>query len=181
MEARPMEARTMQADQHWIPWWLVLLEGISLLIIGILLVASPGMTTLVLVQLLGIYWLVRGILSLVGIFVDSSLWGWKLFIGVLGILAGIVVIQHPIWSTVFIPTTVVIILAIQAIIAGVIGLVAAFQGAGWGAGLLGVVSIIFGIILLASPLMAATVLPVVIGIFAIVGGITSIIAAFRLR
>jgi len=35
-----------------VPWWLVLLEGIALVILGILLFASPGMTTLILVQFL---------------------------------------------------------------------------------------------------------------------------------
>ncbi|MCB0157934.1 MAG: DUF308 domain-containing protein, partial [Caldilineaceae bacterium] len=56
-----------------------------------------------------------------------------------------------------------------------------FQGAGWGAAILGVISIIFGIILLGQPLLSAAVLPWVLGIFGIVGGIFAVIAAFRLR
>ncbi|HHY56818.1 MAG TPA: hypothetical protein GYA08_15440 [Chloroflexi bacterium] len=64
---------------------------------------------------------------------------------------------------------------------GIFGLIESFQGAGWGPGVLGVVSIIIGILLLGSPLGYALALPWVIGIFAIVGGIFSIIMAFRLR
>jgi uncharacterized membrane protein HdeD (DUF308 family) len=163
------------------PWWLVLLQGIAALIMGILLITSPGMTTLVLIQIVGWYWLITGILGIVGIFVDSSMWGWKLFLGILGILAGMAVIQHPLWSAILIPTILVIIIAVQGLIAGVIQLIQAFQGGGWGVGLLGVLGIILGIVLLASPLLAATVLPWVLGIFSIVGGIAAIIGSFSLR
>src|SRR5690242_6668938 len=87
------------------PWWVVLLEGIAGVIIGICLLISPGMTTLVLVQFLGFYWLFCGILSLVSLFVDRTAWGWKLVGGILGIIAGLIVIRHPLWSAVLIPTT----------------------------------------------------------------------------
>jgi uncharacterized membrane protein HdeD (DUF308 family) len=61
------------------PWWLVLLEGIAAIILGILLLTAPQATLFVLVQLLGIYWLVKGIFQIANIFIDSSRWGWKLF------------------------------------------------------------------------------------------------------
>ena len=44
-----------KAEAEQIPWWLVLLNGLAALIIGVLLLVSPGVTTAVLVQLLGIY------------------------------------------------------------------------------------------------------------------------------
>jgi len=59
--------------------------------------------------------------------------------------------------------------------------VESFQGAGWGPGIIGAISVIIGIMLLGSPLGYALVLPWVIGIFAIVGGIFTIIMAFRLK
>src|SRR5947209_17942141 len=98
-----------------IPWWLVLLEGIAAVIIGLFLLTSPGITLLFLVQVAGFFWLFGGIL-IVSIFVDSSLWGWKLIGGIIGILAGILVLQHPIWSTLLVPAVYVIILGIQGII-----------------------------------------------------------------
>ncbi len=61
------------------------------------------------------------------------------------------------------------------------GLIAAFQGGGWGAGIMGGISIVIGILLLGNIWAAALVLPWVIGIFAIVGGIFAIIMAFRMR
>lgn len=164
-----------------IPWWLVLLEGIAAVIIGILLLIEPRMTITVLVWILGIYWFIAGIFSIIGIFVDSTAWGWKLFIGILGIIAGLVIIRHPLWSSLLVPAVAVIVLGIEGLIIGVVRLIQAFQGEGWGAGILGVLSIIFGIILLGNAFLASLSLPFVLGIFAIVGGVFAIIAAFKLK
>ena len=131
-----------------VPWWLVLIEGISLIILGLLMLASPGMSTLILIQFVGIYWLVAGIFKIVSIFMDSTDWGWKLVGGILGILAGLIVLQHPLWSPLVIGATLIIILGVQGLIVGVIGLVQAFRGAGWGAGIIGAVSILIGLLLL---------------------------------
>ncbi len=174
-------ATATESDVKMIPWWLVLLEGIAAIILGVLLLTNPGATTLVLVQVLGIYWFIDGIFRIVSIFIDSSMWGWKLFAGILGIIAGIIIIQHPIWSTLLLPEVAIIILGVDGIIIGIVSLIQAFRGGGWGVGVLGVISIIFGIILLANPIIGAVALPWVLGIFAFVSGIFAIIMAFRLR
>jgi len=164
------------------PWWLVLLEGIAAVIIGLFLLTAPGITLFFLVQVTGFFWLIGGVLRIVSIFVNSSLWGWKLVGGIIGVLAGIVVLQHPLWSTLLLPAIYVIILGIQGIIVGATSLVVAFRGGGWGAGILGALSIVFGIILLLDPVfIGIAVLPFVLGAFALVGGIAAIIGAFRLR
>ena len=138
-----------------LPWWLVLIQAISALILGIFLVTSPGITTLVLVQFFGIYWLVTGIFQFVAMFVDNRLWGWKLFAGLLGILAGFAVLRHPFYSSFLVPSVLVIVLGIDGIIIGVIGLFQAFKGAGWGKGVLAGISILFGIILPHSDRLSA--------------------------
>ena len=176
-----MSAATVSRSEPPVPWWLILLEGISLIILGILLLSSPGMTILIMIQFMGIYWFVSGIFKIISIFLDSSMWGWKLLAGIVGIIAGIIVVQHPIWSPVVIGTTLIIIMGIQGIIMGGVGLYQAFKGAGWGAGILGALSIIFGIVLLFNPLLGAAALPWVLGILAIVGGIASVVMAFRVK
>jgi uncharacterized membrane protein HdeD (DUF308 family) len=155
-------------------WWIILIQGILSIIIGVLFLVSPGMTVLVLVQFLGIYWLVGGVLSLVSVFVDRRLWGWKLFAGVIGIMAGVSVIQHPLWSAVFLPTVLVVILGIQGIFYGIVHIIEAFRGMGWGVAILGGLSILFGMILLSSPLFAAVWLVIFLGAASLVGGIASV-------
>jgi len=163
------------------PWWATLIQGIFAILIGILLLTYPGATTLVIVQFVGIYWLVTGIFSLVGIFIDQSMWGWKLFAGIIGILAGLTIMRHPLWSTIMLPTVLVIFLGIDGLIIGAVGIFAAFKGGGWGAGILGALSMLFGLILLFSPFVTALALPWVYGVLGIAGGIAAIFAAFRQR
>jgi uncharacterized membrane protein HdeD (DUF308 family) len=164
-------------------WWVVLLEGIAILILGILLLIAPGMTTLVLVQFVGIYWLVSGIFSIVEIFVGDKRthWGWLLFFGILGILAGLVVLRHPLASAILIPTFIVIYLGITGIIMGITSLIHGFQGRGGWAIVLGIVDILIGLVLLFRPLYGAVLLPIFVGALAIIGGILLIVFSFRIR
>jgi uncharacterized membrane protein HdeD (DUF308 family) len=163
------------------PWWLILIEGIALIILGILFLTNTKATTLVFIQVLGIYWLIKGILSIVAIFIDSTAWGWKLLVGILGIAAGIIILQHPVLSPIVVGSALIIVLGIQGLIIGIVEIIQAFQGGGWGVGLLGVLSIIIGAWLLFNRQAATLALPWAIGILAIVGGIVAIVAAFRAK
>jgi len=163
------------------PWWLVLLQGVAALLIGILLVTWPSLTVLTLVVFLGVYWLIGGVLDLVGIFVDRANWGWRLFTGVLGVIAGLLIVRNPLWAGITVPATLVWLLGIVGVVIGGAGLVRAFTGGGWGAGLLGMISIVLGILLLMRPLTSLSVLVYVIGFWGIVSGIIAIIGSFRLR
>jgi uncharacterized membrane protein HdeD (DUF308 family) len=178
--SKEIAAQTPPPDAA-VPWWLILLQGIFAIVLGLLLLSSPGMTTLVLIQFIGLYWLIAGVFNLVGIFLDHSMWGWKLFTGILGVLAGLLVIQHPLWSTVLIPTTLIVVLGIVGLVFGIVSLIAAFRGGGWSAGILGVLAILIGLALLGSPLLGAVTLPFVIGFVALIGGIAAIVQAFRMR
>jgi uncharacterized membrane protein HdeD (DUF308 family) len=50
-----------------------------------------------------------------------------------------------------------------------------------GAGILGVLTIIFGLVLVLNPLIGLLALPFVLGGVMLVGGIAAIVASFRLR
>jgi predicted flap endonuclease-1-like 5' DNA nuclease len=60
-------------------------------------------------------------------------------------------------------------------------LVDAFRGGGWGVGILGGLSILLGILLIARPVIAGLTLPWVLGGLLIFGGILAFVAAFALR
>ena len=176
-----MDQALLPSRAHAVPWWLVLIEGIAGILIGLLLFSSPAITTVVLVQVLGIYFLVMGIFSLIGMFINPTNWGWKLFIGIMGIIAGLLIIQHPIWSTVGVAAFVALFIAIDAIIMGIVRLIQAFQGGGWWTGIVGVLLIIIGIYLFTNLGATTIALPWVFGLFALVGGIFGVFAAFRIR
>jgi uncharacterized membrane protein HdeD (DUF308 family) len=172
-----LPATQEKSQKHDLAWWVVLIQGVLSILIGVLLLVSPGMTVLVLVQILGFYWLVGGILTLVSIFVDRRLWGWKLFAGVIGVWAGLSVIQHPLWSAVFLPTVLIILLGIQGIFYGIVYIIEAIKGLGWGTAILGALSVLMGVLLLSAPLFAAMWLVIFLGVVNLVGGIVSVLYA----
>ena len=176
-----MTANVVEKETKAVPWWLILIEGVALVVLGLLWLSNPKATTLVVMQLVGLYWLIAGIFKLISIFLDHSMWGWKLFAGILGIIAGILVLQNPLWSSVIVGATLIIVLGIQGLIYGGIGIWQAFKGAGWGTGILGVISVIFGIILLTTIKASPFALPWVLGIFSLISGIAAIVIAFRQR
>ena len=98
-----MTTDVMQEEVQVVPWWLVLLEGIAAVIVGLLLLTNTGATLAILIQVLGLYWIIKGVLALVSLFVDRSMWGWKLFVGILSIIAGVIVLDNPLWSTILVP------------------------------------------------------------------------------
>ena len=163
------------------PWWLLLIEGIAAIIVGILLFTSTAKTVVVLVQFIGIYWLIRGIFDIVSVFIDHTAWGWKLFMGIIGIIAGMLILQNTLWAAVFVPTIMVWILGLYGIMGGIIMLIQAFKGGGWGVGIMGVVLILVGIFVLANTLLTTAVAIWLSGFVLVIGGIAAIIQAFRQR
>ncbi len=181
MEAQVLEQDSLAAGKWSMPWWAILMQGIFSVIIGLLLLTNPGATTLVIVQFIGIYWLFTGVFSITGIFINSSFWGLKLLSGLIGIFAGLTIIQHPIWSAVLLPTLLVIMFGVNGIILGLISFIGAFKGGGFSAAILGIINFLFGVILLSSPFIAALALPWVFGLIALIGGIVTVFTAFQQR
>jgi len=103
-----------------------------------------------------------------------------LLVGILGILAGVLVLAYPLYSAILIPTVFALIIGVGGLIIGAIYMVQGFSGAGWGVGILGILSIIFGLVLIANPLIAALGLVLLLAGLAIVGGIAAIVVSFRL-
>ena len=151
------EVETFGMDTKALPWWLILIEGILAIVIGILLFTSTAQTMAALVVFLGLYWLIKGIFDIISMFIDHTAWGWKLFIGIIGIIAGIIILRHPIVSTKALPLIFTWVLGFYAVIAGIIMIVQAFRGGGWGIGIMGVIGILIGIFLLGNTLLGAQI------------------------
>jgi uncharacterized membrane protein HdeD (DUF308 family) len=179
------EATVLPTKQR--PWWLNLVLGISLIIIGAVMLWAPAKTALetymLLVSLLGIYWLIWGIMELVYMFIDHTGWGWKLFMGIISVLAGSSILMYPVAAAVVLPRTFVLILGFWALMQGIMMLFMAFKGGGWAAGILAVVSIVLGIILMGSYLRLGSGLAMIwaASIWALIGGAVMVVRAFQQR
>ena len=180
----PASATSLETKQR--PWWVALIGGVFAFIVGAILLWSPVKTKvdtyMMLISLLGFYWLVTGILELVSMFTDHSAWGWKLFMGLVSIIAGSYILMYPVASGLFLPKIFVLILGLWALMQGIIMLVMAFKGAGWAAGILGVLGIMFGIALIGNYTAPGMGLAMIwtAAVAGVIGGILLIVQSFRM-
>ncbi|HWU36603.1 MAG TPA: DUF308 domain-containing protein [Candidatus Acidoferrum sp.] len=174
-------ATTTAAQAASSRWWLTLIKGIIALVIGAVMLWGSGQTKvdtyLFLVVFLGIWWMLDGIINIVSIFIDHTMWGWRLFLGIVSVIAGSYIVMYPYASALALPKVFVLVLGIWGLMYGIMLLIMGFRGAGWGAGILGALGILFGLALIGnytafgmglSMIWAAAVSAVVLGIVAIV-------------
>jgi uncharacterized membrane protein HdeD (DUF308 family) len=177
----------VQTQSKQRPWWLTLITGIMALIIGAIMLFAPAGTKLDvykgLVVVLGLYWLVEGIFEIVAIFIDHSMWGWKLFLGIISIAAGTYILSYPIVAGLALPKIFALVLGIWGLMYGISLLIMAFSGAGWGAAILGVLGIIFGIALMVNYYKLGVGLSMVwsASVLAVIGGIALIVQGLQQR
>jgi uncharacterized membrane protein HdeD (DUF308 family) len=169
------------SDQQLLPWWLLLLWGIFTLIIGCMFLITPFKTMDLFIMFLGAYWLVGGLFTLGSLLVDRSNLGIKIFLSVINIFAGIIILVNPIYALLFATGFAIIFIGFWACFIGAAHLYHSCTAKDAGTGVLGIISIIFGLLLLVNIVTAIVMLPFVFGGFAIVSGIASIYVAFMAK
>jgi uncharacterized membrane protein HdeD (DUF308 family)/predicted flap endonuclease-1-like 5' DNA nuclease len=132
-------------------------------------------------QFLGIYWMITGFLFVVIYIWNRAAWGWILFNGLLGIVAGFLIIPYPLWNTPPVPEVWVTLVGILAILVGVWQMVSAFRRGEWEVGGLGLLSILLGLLLIINSAIAALVLPWAPGFLLVVAGLLMIMAGAGLK
>lgn len=165
-------------------WALLLLWGLSWIILGLFLVFRPGITAILLVQFMAVFWVVGGVIDLMSglSHADQPGRGWRIFGGILGAVAGVILIVHPILGTIVTIAFQYFLLAFAAIVVGVINMFGGFKPTlSWGGSLLGLVQVILGIFLVTHPMMGMLAYVPTLGCIIIVGGIVTIVAAFRVK
>jgi uncharacterized membrane protein HdeD (DUF308 family) len=170
---------TVRTDDQ--PWWLVLIEGVALLVLSFLMFTAPGATLAIVAELIGFFLLIAGIVGVVSLARDRHAWAVRLIAGILGIVAGLAVIRHPLWSSVLIPASLTVFVGAIGAAKGVLDIVRSVPERDWGGVTLGIIGILIGLILLANPLIGVAALPIVLGIVAGLGGASAIAVAFLQR
>jgi len=182
-EAVPVPRPTLQALSKC--WWLVLLRGIAGIVFGVLAFAWPGLTLLTLVLFYGAYALVDGILALVAAFTGGTkpvpTW-WLIVVGLFGIAAGLVTFLWPGITALVL----IVFIGAWAIAHGIFEIVGAIKlrkeiDNEWWLILAGVLSVIFGIVVLVAPGAGALGLVWAIGAYSFVFGILLVGLSLRLR
>ena len=163
-------------------WWALALRGVIAVLFGLLTFFIPGVTLISLVLLFGFYVILDGIFDIVSA-MKAPGHHWPLLVeGIVGIVAGIVTFMWPGITAMFL----LHLIAFWAILTGVLEIVAGIRLREVIANemlliLMGVISTLFGILIITFPGAGALAIIIWIGAYAVVFGIILIVLAFRLR
>ena len=170
-------------DQLARHWWVIGLRGLAAILFGVLAFVWPGMTLAVLVLLFGAYALVDGVLTLIAAFRGGVQHRIVMLVeGVVSVLAGLAAFVWPGLTALVL----LYIIAFWAIVTGVLEIVAAIRvrraiSNELGLVIGGVLSVVFGVVLLIAPGAGALAVIFLIGTYAVVFGIALLGLAWRLR
>jgi len=168
-------------------WWILLLRGILLVILGLYALFNPGLSLLAWALVVGCFLIADGILAIVaGIAGWAESRGWSIARGVLALLIGAFAVWHPGVFGTLAGLTVIFVLAAWSIAGGILEIIVAIRerkeikGEGWMI-LNGVFSILFGVVLVLAPMLSLSLFIRLCGVFAIVFGFVCVFTAFKLR
>jgi uncharacterized membrane protein HdeD (DUF308 family) len=170
-------------------WWVPLLQGVAALLVGVSLLATPPPTLSGLTIVLGAYWLASGIFDALGAVSRRVMDPHAVLAfaaAVLSVSVGLLLLAGPMVGLVATSLAVVTNVASGAIVSGIFSVAWGIRVRRDAHGdpsiiLLGLLSILLGLLFLASPLVSAVAIVQGATALAIAGGIAGIIHAFRLR
>jgi uncharacterized membrane protein HdeD (DUF308 family) len=180
-----VKRRTLMAADLARNWWVLALRGVLGILFGIGAFAWPGATLNALVIVFGAYVFVDGIFAVAaGIGMRRQIDRWWLIVleGAAGIILGVLTFRSP-------NTTVLVLLTLIAawsIVSGIFEIATALHirtmiANEWLMILSGVVSIVFGALLIAQPGTGEIAIVWLLGAYALLFGILTLMLAFRLR
>jgi uncharacterized membrane protein HdeD (DUF308 family) len=150
--------------------WLLALRGVTAIVFGVLAVVWPRVTVLALALLFGAYALVDGGFTLTGLIRAREVGQWfaHLLAGLLGVTIGVLTLLWPAITALVL----VVMIGAWAVLTGLLDVWAAARLRGQRLlAVVGVLSVIAGVIVLIRPDVGAIAIARVIGVYAIVIGV----------
>jgi uncharacterized membrane protein HdeD (DUF308 family) len=161
---------------------VLIVAGVLSVIAGVLAIAYPDITLLALALIAGINLVLLGVMALIDAFADEIDTAGRVLAGVLGLLgiiAGIVVMRRPGESLL----ALLLIIGVWLVVSGIVDLLRAFTRAGERGlrALSAAFDLVLGILILAWPELSLTTLAVFVGIAFVIRGIIAALMGWRLR
>lgn len=166
-------------------WGWIVLRGVAAILFGILAFAWPGLTLTILVAVWGFYALSDGLFALIAAFkmkdAGRPLWP-MVVVGLLGIAAGILTFVWPGMTALVLLS----FIALWALASGIFQIAAAIRLRAvitneWLMVISGLLSIGFGVLMLARPGAGALAVAWIIGWYAMLFGVLLVVLGFRLK
>ena len=166
-------------------WVFAIVRGVLAIIFGLIALFAPIATAIVLAILIGVFAIVTGVFDIIEAIRHrgSSSMVLRIVLGAVSILFGILVLIWPGISLAIL----VIMVGVWAIVTGILQVMSsvrhrAIPDSGWVWGIIGgALTILFGIVVLIWPRTGLVAIIWIIGIWAVVWGITLIVLGVQLR
>ncbi len=173
----------LQSGRHW---YLLLILGIILIVVGIWVFSTPVLSYATLSILFAVSFFVTGILEIVYAVSNRkevNNWGWSLVGGIIDLLIGILLMALPLTSMLFLAFYVGFGILFRSVMAIGKAIDLKNQRIGdWGYLLfIGILGLLFSFVLIWNPLFAGFTIVFYTGIAFIIVGIFEIYFSFRLR
>ena len=151
-------------------WWAVALRGIVAIVFGIVALVFPGITLVSLATVFGAYALVDGVLTIVTAFGHRGREAsWYVVEGAIGIAVGLATFFFPGMAA----QALVFLIGLWAILTGIFEVMAGFElpiSWNWLLTFAGVLSIGFGVVVIAYPVSGAVAVVGLIALYALIFG-----------
>ena len=166
-------------------WWALALRGVVAILVGVIAFTLPNVTLTALVFLFGAYALVDGVLAIAAAIRglrEHERWGWLLISGIAGVVVGVVAFMMPSVGAL----AIIWLVAAWALATGGLEIAAGIRlrkliEGEWILLLVGVLSVILGVLIAMRPGIGAAVIVAWIGVYALISGIVILVLAFKIR
>jgi uncharacterized membrane protein HdeD (DUF308 family) len=163
-------------------WWIEALKGVLAIIIGVICLMNPSEALTAIAVFLGILAILAGLaIEINALSRKGSNWQFWIVEGIFNLVIGILLVSYPKAAI----NVLVILISLWIIAMGIIQ-VFTFRNmkkAGYTSQVLiftAILSLLIGILLLFNPFEGAKIVAIILGIYAVVYGVSSLFVAFRL-
>jgi uncharacterized membrane protein HdeD (DUF308 family) len=166
-------------------WWVLLLQGVLGIAVGVLAILSPDLALATIALLFGAWAIVSGVSQLAA--------GWRvaeargrswpfLLSGAVSVIAGVLAVVYPGITILYL----ILLLGAWILVSGAMEVYTAWKirdeiSDEWILALIGVLRIVAGVIILAMPIIGAILTAALFATWAILSGIGALVLGWRLR
>jgi uncharacterized membrane protein HdeD (DUF308 family) len=166
-------------------WWMLALRGVAAILFGVLAILWPNLTLLVLVAFFAVYAFITAAASIYAAVQNRRTdkgWWLVLLIGVVAFAAGVLSIVYPAVTALVL----VLLMGANALVTGVLDIAIALRlrktiRNEWLLVLAGIVSVVFGVLVMAFPGAGALAMVWIVSFYAVLTGVLLLALALRMR
>lgn len=164
--------------------WLVMVSGVAMLFLGVWFLFHPAISLLTFTSFIGVLLMINGVFLIVNYIVNHTYTSaWVLIEGIVTTLIAVIILLNSQMTVL----TLTAMFGIWVVFSGIVRIIAAFavkkaELSNWVWILtFGIISTLFGFIMLSNPIIGMIGIVVAMGVFFIVQGINAISTFFFLR